>query len=269
MAIYLPKPPNKLQRCASRRNWHFSSKFFSHFVALGSFREGFLANNRALSFAFRLLIWVVVMGLLAACAPVILSPTPLPPTEAPVPLPSTSVSPPAIPLPPSPTPIPLTVTAMLPSPTPMPLTTTPVPSSATPAQQTVQIFLIALEDNGQSGKKIGCGDSVVPVQVTVPHTQGVLRAALEALLSLKEPSYGQSGLYNALYQSNLQLESVKLERGKADINLSGTLMLGGECDNPRVKAQIEETALQFPTVSEVSVFVNGTPLEDVLSLKGQ
>jgi len=133
----------------------------------------------------------------------------------------------------------------------------------------VQIFLIALEDNGQSGKKIGCDDSVVPVQVTIPATQSVLRAALEALLSLKDQFYGQSGLYNALYQSNLQVEGVKIEGGKAVINLSGTLMLGGVCDNPRVEAQIEETALQFATVSEVAVFVNGKPLEEILSLKGQ
>jgi hypothetical protein len=52
-------------------------------------------------------------------------------------------------------------------------------------------------------------------------------------------------------------------------NLSGTMMLGGVCDNPRVEAQLEETALQFPTVSQVSVFVNSRPLEEVLSLKGE
>lgn len=132
----------------------------------------------------------------------------------------------------------------------------------------MRIFLIALEDNGQSGKKIGCDDSVIPVQVTIPPTQAVLRAALEALISLKDQFYGQSGLYNALYQSNLQLEGVTIEGGKAIINLSGTLMLGGVCDNPRVEAQIEETALQFATVSEVAVFVNGKSLEEILSLKG-
>lgn len=109
---------------------------------------------------------------------------------------------------------------------------------------------------------------MVPVQVTIPATQAVLRAALEALLSLNEQFYGQSGLYNALYQFNLQLEGVTIEGGKAIINLSGTLMLGGVCDNPRVEAQIEESALQFSTVREVSVFVNGKPLEEILSLKG-
>jgi hypothetical protein len=34
-----------------------------------------------------------------------------------------------------------------------------------------------------------------------------------------------------------------------------------------VQAQIEEAALQFAAVSEVTVFLNDTPLRDALSLK--
>ena len=41
----------------------------------------------------------------------------------------------------------------------------------------------------------------------------------------------------------------------------------GECDDPRVEAQINQTALQFSTVKDVSVFVNGQALQDALSLK--
>ncbi len=133
--------------------------------------------------------------------------------------------------------------------------------------QTVQIFLIAMDDNGGSGAKVGCGDSVVPVQVQIPPTRGVLKAALEALLANKDQFYGQSGLYNSLYQSDIKLESVAIKEGKATIQLSGALKLGGECDNPRVEAQILQTALQFSTVSEVEVFLNGKPLKEALSLK--
>jgi hypothetical protein len=64
------------------------------------------------------------------------------------------------------------------------------------------------------------------------------------------------------------VEGVTLEDGEAIVKLSGTLMLGGVCDNPRVEAQLEETALQFSTVSRVSVFVNGVPLEGLLSGEG-
>ena len=53
----------------------------------------------------------------------------------------------------------------------------------------------------RAGIPVGCGDSAVPVMVEIPPTQAVLKAALESLLSVRDQQYGQSGLYNALYQS--------------------------------------------------------------------
>jgi hypothetical protein len=139
------------------------------------------------------------------------------------------------------------------------------PTSTTASEQTVKIVLIELEGNGQSGPLVGCGDSAIPITVTIPPTQGVLRAALEKLFSAKQQFYGESGYYNALYQSDLEVASVKIEQGNAIVHLTGSITLGGVCDAPRVQAQIEQTALQFSTVSEVTVFVNDVPLEDVLS----
>jgi hypothetical protein len=143
----------------------------------------------------------------------------------------------------------------------------PAPTSPTPTRNVVKIFLIALNDNGKSGALIGCGDSAVPVQVAITPTAGVLKAAMVALLSIKNQNYGQSGLYNALYQSALQVESVSIAGGKASVSLSGTLKMGGECDNPRIQAQLEQTILQFPTVTESAIFINGKPLAEALSLK--
>jgi len=139
------------------------------------------------------------------------------------------------------------------------------PTSTSAAEQMIKIVLIELEGNGQSGPLVGCGDSAIPINVTIPRTQGVLRAALEKLFSAKQQFYGESGYYNALYQSDLDVASVTIEQGKAIVHLTGTIMLGGACDAPRVEAQIEQTALQFSTVNDVSVFVNDVPLEDVLS----
>jgi hypothetical protein len=149
---------------------------------------------------------------------------------------------------------------------PAPATSTSAPpTSTTAAEQMVKIVLIELEGNGQSGPLVGCGDSAIPINVTIPLTQGVLRATLEKLFSAKQQFYGESGYYNALYQSDLDVASVTIEQGNAIIHLTGTIMLGGTCDAPRVQAQIEQTALQFSTVSDVTVFVNDVPLEDVLS----
>lgn len=163
-----------------------------------------------------------------------------------------------------------TSTHTIPSSTPVPPAATqapPVLPTSTSGEQLVKIILIALEDNGQAGTLVGCGDSAIPITVTIPPTQGVLRAALEKLFSAKNQFYGESGYYNALYQSDLQVTGVTIEQGKAIIHLTGSVVLGGVCDAPRVEAQIEQTALQFSTVNDVAVFVNDTPLEEVLSSK--
>jgi hypothetical protein len=177
------------------------------------------------------------------------------PTEAPIPTASLEQpSPTAANIPPTDTVVPPTPTLVVPT--------------SIPEPQRVQIYLIALEDNGQSGQPVGCGDSAIPVQVETTPTKEVLRASLVKLLALKEQYYGESGLYNALYQSDLQVDRITLENGKAEIYLTGTLVLGGVCDNPRVKAQLEATALQFSTVQEVLIFINGKPLDEALSLRG-
>ena len=129
-----------------------------------------------------------------------------------------------------------TATLTIPSSTPiLPAATQlpPVLPTSTSGEQLVKIILIALEDNGQAGTLVGCGDSAIPITVTVPPTQGILRAALEKLLSAKQQFYGESGYYNALYQSDLQVTGVTIEQGKAIIHLTGSVVLGGVCDAPR------------------------------------
>ncbi len=152
--------------------------------------------------------------------------------------------------------------------TPVSVTATSLPS-LTPATNTqiIKIYLVAIGDNGVSGTKIGCDDSLIAVDVGIPPTAGVLRAAISELLAIDSEMYGDSGLYNALYQSNLEIENLSVINGVASIYLSGDLMLGGVCDHPRVESQLSAIALQFSTVSSVEIFINGIPLKDVLSLK--
>ena len=64
------------------------------------------------------------------------------------------------------------------------------------------------------------------------------------------------------------MDSLSISNGVASVALSGSLKLGGECDNPRVQAQLEQTVLQFPTVTQAEITINGKPLKDALSLKG-
>lgn len=129
------------------------------------------------------------------------------------------------------------------------------------------IYLIAIEDNGTIGKKLETGDSVVPVEVELKQTDKPLKAALNELLKIKEQKYGESGLYNALYQSNLTVESAEIKDGEAEVHLSGNFKLGGVMDNPRAKAQLEETAKQFDNVNSVKIYIGNKTIDEALSLK--
>lgn len=158
-----------------------------------------------------------------------------------------------------------------PSVTPPPLRTLTAVSSATPTSQgaeSVLIYLIAIGDEGKSGELIGCDDSAVPVSVAIQPTLGVLRAAYNELFKLRgQREYGMSGLVNALHASNLSIGSLAVENGVARVALTGSFSLGGVCDIPRVEAQLRLTAMQFSTVREVDITLNGIPLRDVLSLR--
>jgi hypothetical protein len=142
--------------------------------------------------------------------------------------------------------------------------------SIAPAQQiTVKIFLIGMEDKGVSGKLIGCDDSAIAVQRTTTLNTSPLYTAMSELLAQKDKYYGQSGLYNSLYNSNLRIDSISTNAGRATIKLVGTYSLAGTCDDPRFKAQLEETALQFPQITSVEIFINNIPLKQILSGAGR
>jgi hypothetical protein len=130
------------------------------------------------------------------------------------------------------------------------------------------MYLIALEDGGQSGPLIGCNDSAVPVIIDIEPTNAPMTVAINGLLSLNEQNYGQSGLYNALYQSDLTLIGINIVNREAVITLTGDLIVSGVCDDPRVLAQLERTALQYDTVDSVTILLNGKSLPSQSSGRG-
>lgn len=152
------------------------------------------------------------------------------------------------------------------TPTEVPPTLAPQPSETPePSLGEVSIFLIALEDSG-AGIPVGCGDSLVEVKRTVEIKDGAVQAALEELFALKTQQDGESGLFTALYQSNLQVESVNIGTdGVARVALTGEYLLGGVCDNPRFQGQIEQTILVNSGADSVAVTINGQALEELLS----
>ena len=133
-----------------------------------------------------------------------------------------------------------------------------------PAGREVKVFLVALDDNGRRGRRIGCGDSLVAVARAAGARGGAtLRAALEELLAV--PHDYDGGLKNFWRGNNLRLGGVSLRNGLATIRITGEgPFIAGVCDAPRITEQIRETARQFPAVRRVAVYVNGRTLESAL-----
>lgn len=121
--------------------------------------------------------------------------------------------------------------------------------------QTIKIYLVAVGDDGKSGRKIGCGDSLVATTRTIKKTAAPLTAAIRELLVTPEKTEGKPRLENFWKGRNLKVKSVSVRNRTATIQLSGEVFVAGVCDVPRIQGQIEETARQFPTVNKVKVLI--------------
>lgn len=101
------------------------------------------------------------------------------------------------------------------------------------------VYYVAVGDNGVSGPRIGCGDSVVATTTAPVTFTDQVGPSINALLANKS----------------------------RDVGLSGQFMLGGVCDVSRAKAQLEYTAMAASGATSARVFVNNRPIDEVLSLK--
>lgn len=147
----------------------------------------------------------------------------------------------------------------------------PVPTvtTAPPSTSMLSLFYVAIGDNGTSGPMIGCGDSLVlvPTKADGVTANNQLQLSFEHLLANHDKQIGQSGLDNTLWQSNLQFVSAVKSGDVVTVQLSGTVLSGGVCDDPRIIAQLKQTAMVAVGAGEAEVLVNGMPIEQVLSAK--
>lgn len=143
---------------------------------------------------------------------------------------------------------------------------------ADPTPPVFKMFFITPDKVSRNGQKIGCGDGIISEPVFLDQKfetiNDKLTGAYNQLLNYKDSPVPGEGEMNALANSDLKLDSVDFKDGKATINISGQLSLAGECDNPRVEAQLMTTGLQFSgDVTDLAINLNGKPLKDALSLK--
>ena len=136
-------------------------------------------------------------------------------------------------------------------------TTTPETSAAT---SSVQLAMLDTEQIS-NGPARGC-DKVVMVAHSIPSTTAPLTAAMNALFTIATTTV--SGWFNYIPRTSatLSFDHATVVNGTANIYLTGSLSgLAGICDDPRTEIQIEETAKQFATVSNVQLYLNNNPVE--------
>lgn len=143
------------------------------------------------------------------------------------------------------------------------------PPAASPAATTVPltIYYVAVEDNGVAGEKIGCGDSLVATYTAPVTFTDQVKVSLQTLLADKESTHGQSGLMNALAASSLTFVDSTKTGDTVTVNLTGEVRSAGVCEDPRIQAQLHQTARTAAGTGNSHILIDGRRIEDVMSQK--
>lgn len=124
---------------------------------------------------------------------------------------------------------------------------------------TINVPLIS-NDSGDFGP-FGCGAYITFVPQQVPQTQAVLNATYEWLFTNPaDINIGGSSYVNTIASVGsgpVEFDSVDIVNGVAKIYLTGSIY-ANHCGDPAFGAQIEQAALQYSTVNNIEVYLNGT-----------
>jgi len=155
-------------------------------------------------------------------------------------------------------------------PTTIPTVSTPivVPTAipTTISQQPPVVGQVQVIDP-QARVKPFCNDATLPGPVNTPADDNTLRAAYETLLGINVDEV-QNG-YNALYLSDLRVDSVSIQGDVATVQLSGEMRVletGDVCAATRMYNQLVQTALAFPNINNVVITINGQPINEALEI---
>lgn len=115
----------------------------------------------------------------------------------------------------------------------------------------------------KSNEKMDCG-AVYPLERTVARKKAIERAAIEQLLAGITDEEKTRGYFTSI-NPGVELEALSIQHGVAFIYFDEKLeeAVGGSCRVTSIRAQIEETLKQFPTVDKVIISIDGRS-EDIL-----
>jgi hypothetical protein len=119
----------------------------------------------------------------------------------------------------------------------------------------------------RANNKPFCSDATLPVAITTPADDNTLRAAYETLLSIDAEEV--QGGYNALRLSDLRVDGVSVQGNTATVQLSGTLNIPTNedvCAAIRMHSQLTQTALAYPNITSIVIFINGMSINTALQI---
>ena len=191
-----------------------------------------------------------------------LAPTPTPTATA-TPAPTATPIPTETPIPtPTFTPPP-TNTVPPPPPTAPPLPTQP--AATLTVEQSVLVYYINKDEKG----RFGCGEALWYIKTLFPKTGNVpidVTNALKTILSYHGETIGI--LYHPGAASNLAVNNVEYDTGTVKVYLTGEYVRTKDsCDASRFKDQLRFTIKQFEGVKDIIIYINGTPIADVMARK--
>jgi hypothetical protein len=131
-------------------------------------------------------------------------------------------------------------------------------------ENSVVVFLVSEKGEYKGDDaymEIGCDSLLVPVRRELTKTQSDLAEALVQLLTIKQMQYEEQGLRNAVAPSapTIKLTNIRYEGQTRVIEFEGQFLSAGTCDDPRIKAQIEETVKLY--VTDYEIRINGKESE--------
>lgn len=133
----------------------------------------------------------------------------------------------------------------------------------TPKPETMEIKVYFVDTQMMIEGIADYKDMVKSVTRTIPKTQAVARAAIEELL--KGPLNEERATYSSSIPKGVKINSLRIEKGTAYIDFSEELQAygGGSAAAITIEWQIKKTLMQFPTVDEVIISIEGRT-EDIL-----
>lgn len=149
--------------------------------------------------------------------------------------------------------VPLQLNRLAPIPAPIEVTTFGV------VFDEVIVYMVAQNPAETDGVRAACSDVLVPVRLPVARTIAPLTASIDTLLRQTPAEYGLAdSLINPLQATGLTVDQVTLINGEAQIRLTGEGFVPDvSCESARLQAQLAATALQYATVTRVSLVLNG------------